>query len=406
MNILVITQYFWPESFRINDLVLELKSKGHEVTVFTGLPNYPDGKIYAGYKNLGWRKESYKNINIQRVPIFPRGSSSRIRLILNYASFVLFSCVSAPFCLKDNYDVIFVFEPSPITVCFPAILVKKLRNIPIILWVQDLWPESLSATGAVKSSILLYLVGCLVKYIYRKCDLILVQSRAFIQSVKKFGIDANIIHYFPNSAEKLYKPVYKKDTNEIIRLPAGFKVIFAGNIGVAQAIETILDAAVLLKSNIEIQWVIIGDGRMKSWLQKEINIRQLQKTVHTIDNRPIEEMPYYFSEADILLATLKQDPIFSLTVPSKIQSYLASGKPIVAAIDGETAKVIKDSGSGISVPAESPQELSAAILKLYKMTEEERDKMGLCGRLYFEKNFDSAKLVTQLEGWMLDLAGS
>ena len=403
MKLLIITQYFWPESFRINDLVQELQKRGHKITVFTGLPNYPSGKIFSGYCKFCWLKENYNGISITRVPIVPRGKGTRIQLVLNYISFVIFSCLSAPFFLRSEYDLIFVYEPSPITVCYPAILIKKLKKIPIILWVQDLWPESLSATGAINSTYFLKIIGYIVKYIYKACDLILVQSKAFIPSIKRFGVYDNSINYYPNSAEKLYRPIDRNDAKYSDQLPDGFRVIFAGNIGSAQSMETILEAANILKSKLSIQWIILGDGRKKKWMGQEIVKLQLKSTVHLIGERPLEDMPHYFAQADILLATLKRDPIFSSTIPSKVQSYFACGKAIVAAIDGETASVIQESGGGISVPAENADELAKAVLKMYNIPDEERKKMGLRGRKYFEENFESEKLINQLEHWMIEL---
>ncbi|MGI9227416.1 MAG: glycosyltransferase family 4 protein [Gammaproteobacteria bacterium] len=404
MKILLITQYFWPENFRINDLALDLQSKGYTVTVYTGFPNYPGGSVYSGYGIFGPYMEDYNGIKIKRIPLIPRGNSNRIQLVFNYLSFAMFSCIFILFRLRQNFDVIFVYEPSPITVCFPAILIKKIKKIPVILWVQDLWPESLSATGAVKSEFLLTIVNRLVNYIYHSCDLILVQSKAFIESIKSFGIDGDRIRYFPNSAEKMYKPIANSNVDINNNLPDGFRIVFAGNIGAAQSMRTIIDAADILKDQPLIQWVIIGQGRMKRWLEDEVKRRGLGKHIHLLGQKTLEEMPYYFSAADILVATLKRDPIFSLTVPSKIQSYLACAKPIVVAIDGEVTNVIEESGAGIAVPAENAEELASAVITMYKMTVKERKNMGASGRKYFEENFEGEKLVRQLEQWIHELA--
>ena len=398
MNLLVVTQYFWPEKFLINELVKDLQAKGHEITVYTGTPNYPEGKVFNGYCKFCWSTENFDGIKVLRVPLITRGKGGSVRLALNYFSFVLFSCVSVPFLVRENYDAIFVFEPSPISVCLPAILIKKSRKIPIVLWVQDLWPESLSATGAIKSNFIIEMVRKLVKYIYQNCNLILVQSRAFTPSIKDKGISGAKISYFPNSAEKLYKPIEKKCVEKIDKeIPAGFRVVFAGNIGAAQSIDTIVDAALLLKEYTDIQWVIIGDGRKKEWLENQVQKNRLDNTVYLLGQKPISEMPYYFSAADILLVTLKRDPIFSLTIPSKIQSYLACGKPIVASIDGESARIIEESRAGVSVPAENAEELSHAVIKMYELQKSELDEMGKNGRRYFEENFESNKLISQLE---------
>ena len=405
LKILVISQYFWPENFRINDLASELHKKGHSVTVLTGKPNYPQGKIFPGYGFFKKSIDNFKGIEVKRVPLIPRGTDNRLQLILNYLSFVLFSCLLIPFRFRDEYDVIFVYEPSPISVCLPAILVKKIKKIPIVFWVQDLWPESLSATGAVKSVCVLKIINLLVKYIYKSCDLILVQSKAFISSIEKFGVNSDVIHYFPNSAEKLYKPINMHDAREFdMEMPKGFRIVFAGNIGAAQSMQTIIQAAVLLNNNPSIHWIIIGSGRRQEWLEKEINLKGLQSNVHLLGQKSIEKMPYYFSASDVLLATLNPEPIFSLTIPGKIQSYMACRKPIITAIDGEAARIIEESGSGIAVSAGNASELSDAVVKLYEMSEENRAKMGEKGREYFERHFESSRLVSQLESWLMDLS--
>ena len=368
------------------------------------MPNYPSGKFFKGYSFFGKYNEDYKGVSIKRIPIIPRGSGNII-LALNFISFILSSCLFMPFRLRDKYDLSFVYEPSPITVCIPAILLKKIRKIPIIFWVQDLWPESLSATGVIKSKLILNFVSKIVKFIYHACDLILVQSRAFTPSVQKFGVELERICYFPNSAEKLYKPIEDNSLEKYKEeLPDGFLVIFAGNLGAAQSIETIVESAELIKADTSIKWIIIGNGRKKSWLEHEVQKRGLANTVYILGQRPVEDMPYYFSASDVLLATLKNDPIFALTIPSKIQSYLACGKPILAAIDGETASVINESGAGIAVPAENPQDLAKAVQSLYKMHESKRKLMGSRGRAYFEEHFESKTLLNQLENWIVEIS--
>lgn len=404
VKILLVTQYFWPENFRINDLALKLHRKGHSVTVMTGKPNYPGGKLFSGYSVFSKSIDNFGGIEVRRVPLIPRGTGNRLQLMLNYLSFALFSCLMVPFRFRDEFDVIFVYEPSPITVCLPAILIKKIKNIPIIFWVQDLWPESLSATGAINSRYILKMVNRLAKYIYHSCDLILVQSKAFVPSIRSFGISADKICYFPNSAEKLYKPINKDSVGSVGKeMPDGFRIVFAGNIGVAQSIETIIEAAVLLKENTSIHWVIIGDGRRKDWFESEVKKNDLEKNIHFLGQKPMNKMPHYFAVADLLLVTLKQNPIFALTIPSKIQSYLACGKPILAAIDGEAARIIEESGAGIAVAAENTEELAGAVLKLYQLSKDELEEIGFLGRQYFEQHFESKKLVCQLENWMLEL---
>lgn len=401
MRILIVSQYFWPENFRINDLAVGLREKGHDITVLAGIPNYPDGRFFPGYGVFKKRTERYHGIRVGRVPLISRGKGGAIRLSLNYLSFALCASVLAPFLCRGEFDLIFVYEPSPITVGLPALLLKKIKSAPVIFWVQDLWPESLSATGAIGSKKVLGIVEKLVRFIYAGCDLILVQSRAFSPSIEKQGVDPCRIAYFPNSAEELYKPVeVEQAAPERKNIPAGFCVMFAGNIGAAQDFDTILSAAGQLKEYNDIHWVIVGDGRMRPWVEAQIEERGLTKTFHLLGRHPVELMPRFFSLADVMLVTLKREYIFSLTIPAKVQSYLACAKPIIAALDGEGAQVIEESGAGVTCSAENPLALAEAVLKMYRLTKPDLHDMGLRGRRYFEQHFERTLLMERLNNWI------
>lgn len=404
MHVLIVTQYFWPENFRINDLALGLREKGYEITVLTGKPNYPWGRFFPGYGFFTRRQENYHGVTVVRVPLFPRGDGRPWQLVINYLSFALFASLCGPFFCRGKFDLVFVYEPSPITVGLPALLLKRIKTAPIMFWVQDLWPESLSATGAIQSTWVLKLVEKVVRYIYHGCDLILAQSRAFFLPIERLGVEGSRILYFPNSAEELYRPVtVEQDAPERRAMPAGFRVMFAGNIGRAQDFETILGAAEGLKTHSDIHWVIIGDGRMSGWLQEQVERRKLAETVHLLGRQPLEAMPRYFSLADVLLVTLKKEPIFSMTIPSKVQSYLACGKPLIAALDGEGARIVRESGAGLAPITESPQALADAVLGMYQLPDVERRAMGLRGRHYFEDHFERRMLLERLDGWMRKL---
>ena len=404
MRILVITQYFWPESFRINDLATALTERGHLVTVLTGMPNYPSGQFFAGYGPCAPTSERFGTVDVVRVPLVSRGRYRGLRLMLNYLSFALMASLLGPLRCRGKFDVIFVYGPSPVTVALPAVLMRWLKQTPLLFWVQDLWPESLSATGAVTSRWALGLVAKLVTFIYRRCDRILVQSQGFVARIAALGADVSRIRYFPNSAEALYRPLpADANTPEAREIPAGFRIMFAGNLGTAQAFETILAAADALKSYRDIFWVILGDGHAKDWIQREVAARDLGAQVRLLGQRPVQQMPGYFSHADVLLVTLRRDPIFALTVPSKVQSYLACGRPIVAALDGEGAAVVEKSGAGLVCAAEDAIGLAEKILLLYRMSPSARETMGSKGRAYYEATFDRDRLLRQLEGWMQEL---
>lgn len=404
MKILILTQYFWPEDFRINDLATGLVEMGHEIEVLTGMPNYPGGKLFTGYRTFKPLREKYEGIPIVRVPLIPREKGRGWQLILNYLSFAFSGSLIGPFLCRGKYDFILVYEPSPITVGLPAIVMKAVKRAPVLFWVQDLWPESLSATGSVNSKTLLKIVKSLVRFIYRQCDQILIQSKAFSSSVESFGVIPKRILYYPNSAENFYRPMnLAPDAHECFGIPAGFRVMFAGNIGVAQDFPTILKAAEYLKEYHDIHFIILGDGRMHSWVAFQVRERGLTDNVHLLGRYPVETMPRYFSLADVLLVTLRKEPIFELTIPSKIQSYLACAKPIIAALDGEGARIIEEAGAGLTCPSENPGALAKAVLTLYNMPQSERQVMGKRGRTYFNSHFEHKMLLDQLETWMKEL---
>lgn len=401
---MIVTQYFWPETFPINDLARGLVERGHLVTVLTGIPNYPEGRFITGYGLFKNTRQNYHGAKVIRAPLIPRGRGGRLGLALNYLSFACCASLLAPFYLRGRYDLIFVYEPSPITVGLPAYVLKKLKSIPIFFWVQDLWPESLSATEAVNSKTALKMVEKMVRFIYKGCDRILIQSRAFSSPIAELGIDRHRISYFPNSADARYQPVtLEDDAPEKAEMPDGFRIMFAGNIGAAQDFGTILKAAGILKNQTDIHWVIIGEGRMRPWVEKQIHEQKLTGTVHLLGRHPADSMPRYFSLADALLVTLRKEPIFALTIPSKVQAYLACGKPILAALDGEGARVIREAGAGMTVPAETPTKLVEAILAMYHMKTSDRLKMGACSRHFFENNFERSTLLDRLESWIKEL---
>lgn len=405
MKVLIVSQYFWPENFRINDLAAGLVERGHEVTVLTGIPNYPQGEFFPGYGCFKKTREEYKGVRILRVPLLPRGNGSGLRLALNYLSFAFSACLLAPILCRGKVDLIFVFEPSPITVGLPALVLKKLKSLPILFWVQDLWPESLSATGAVRSPRILNLVERLVRFIYQGCDRILVTSRAYFPSIQGLGVDPKKLLYFPQSVEELYQPVtVEEGAAEDALMPKGFRVLFAGNIGAAQSFETILAAAEKLTAYPNIQWIIIGDGRMRAWVDTEVERRNMTGIVHMLGRHPVELMPRYFALADVLLVTLKKEPIFALTIPGKVQSYLACGRPIIAALDGEGSNLIREAFAGLTCPAENPDALAETVLAMYQMPQTQREKMGKCGNQYYKENFDRDMLISKLEGWMFEVS--
>ncbi len=395
MKILVFSQYFWPESFRINEMAYALKMRGHQVEVLTGKPNYPDGDFFSGYKPWGMMTETWRDIQVHRIPMLARGHKSGLKLVINYISFIISGLFFAPWILRNKkYDVIFVYAPSPVFQVIPASFLGWLKGVPVVLWVQDLWPQSAEATGYVKSPVLLKLLQEFVHFSYSYTDLILVQSEAFIEPVAKLAYDVPI-EYYPNSVEKEFYTPDNVVVPEIDSLKSGFTVLFAGNIGVAQSMETILTAAERLSAYPEIKIVVLGSGSQFDYVRKQVADNKLTNLF--LEGRyPVEVMPTLMRQASVLLVTLAKQPIFELTIPSKIQAYLAVGKPIIACLNGEGAKIIREASAGVAVDAEDDLGLAEAIIKLYNMPKLALEQMGVNGRDYFKKHFDEEILLSDL----------
>lgn len=404
LDVLIISQYFWPENFRINDLVAGLTGRGHHVTVLTGLPNYPTGNFFDGYGLNGPWRERHFGAEIVRVALLSRGRGKGLRLFLNYLSFVATGIWGALFRLRGSFDAIFVFEPSPITVAIPAIVARRRFRAPILLWVLDLWPESLSATGAVRSALVLRVVRRVVNWIYGNCARVLVQSQAFIPRLRGC-VDASRIRYFPNwvEAELLNREGGQEDV-ELPALPEGFRVVYAGNIGSAQGFGAILDAVELLRSRPDIKWIIVGDGREAEWLRDEVGRRRMGSHVYMLGQYPLRSMPRLFAAADALLVSLRSDPLFALTIPGKLQSYLASGRPVLAMLDGEGARIVQEGNAGLACSAGDAEGLARNVLALASMRPDQREQMGENGRRYCAAHFDREVLFDRIEDWIEEAA--
>jgi len=396
MKILIISQYFWPEQFQINTIVLGLKKRGHDVEVLTGLPNYPTGIFFESYNFFSClREELWNEITIHRIPIIPRGGGSTFRLIINYLSFILSGLFFAPFILRNkNYDVIFVYGVSPIFQSIPASFLGFLKGAPVVLWVQDLWPESPQATRHINSKLLLNIIRLAANFTYRQVNMLLVQSKAFIPILKKSVPDIPII-YHPNTVEPFFY------SNNSYRLPAiqslenDFNVVFAGNIGETQAIEVIVASAIRLKPYSGIKIIMFGGGSRLNWVKQQVKKNELSNLIIE-GHYSVEFMPKILRKASALLLTLNSNPASRLTIPNKLQAYLAVGKPIIACLDGEASRIIKASGAGFTVRAEDSKGLFEAILKMRELSDFDRMRMGRNGSKYFKSNYETHKLIDDL----------
>jgi glycosyltransferase involved in cell wall biosynthesis len=400
MKILIVSQYFWPEDFKVNDIAFDFVQKGHDVTVLTAKPNYPQGKFYKGYGFFSNRKEEYKGVKIIRTPIVPRRSGGALFLALNYLSFIFFAFFTSRFRIKGDFDIIFCHLTSPITSALPAIWLKKRFKIPLVIWVLDLWPESVASTTNIKSKLFYKYLSKLVSYIYDKSDHILVSSRNFIESIKGRVTNQDIpITYFPNWAEDVFIQ-RQNESYELPQLPAGFNIMFAGNIGEAQDFESIVNAAKHTLDH-EINWLIVGDGRKYEWLKSEIEKNHLTN-ISLLGRFPLQAMPSFFKKADAMLVSLKNEPIFELTVPAKIQAYMASGKIILGMINGEANQLINESGCGYAVAAADYKALSDKAIALRNLNLSERQVMEAQAKNYYQKHFSKPMLFQKLEDLLKD----
>ncbi|KXJ51766.1 MAG: glycosyltransferase WbuB [Thalassospira sp. Nap_22] len=401
MRILIVSQYFWPENFRINDLCEELVRRGHDVTVLTGLPNYPSGTVFDEYKQSPKIFRDYKGVKVIRVPVISRGYGSSLRLVLNYLSYVVLAGFYGIVKFrKKQFDVTFVYEPSPVTVCLPAIAIRKFKKIPVVFWVLDLWPETLQSVGAVKSEKLLNAVGKLVSYIYDRCDLVLGQSEAFYDGIARYCRDKSKIKYFPSWSEEIFSRQQANTDNPLSTEEATFKVLFAGNVGEAQDFPSLLKAAEHLQSiNSNAVFYIVGDGRVSAWLEREVFKRGLEKRVRLLGRQALDAMPDFYAEADVLLVTLKKSPVFEKTIPGKIQTYLTAGKPILTMMTGEGSEVIVRAECGLIADSGDYHKLCQNIESLSAMSREELLELGENARKYADIHFNREKLINQLEEW-------
>lgn len=397
MRLLIVSQYFWPENFRVNDLACELASRGHEVTVLTGLPNYPGGKIFEEYLDEPQKYLSYKKIRIVRVYLVPRGSSA-LSLFLNYLSFTISACILGAWKLRhQKFDVVFTCQLSPVTVGLSGAFLAWLKNAPMVMWVLDLWPDTLKAIGIVKSTALLRCVGVLVGFIYKRCDLILAQSRSFIPKIELLAGHRVRVIYFPSWAEDIFKVEALVPAPEVPVEAGIFNIMFAGNIGEAQDFECILSAAVLLKDDPNVRWLIVGDGRMLPWVQGEIERRGLTDSVLILGRHAIERMPEFYLHADAMLVALKNEEVFSMTVPAKLQSYLAAGKPIIAALNGEGADIVREASAGFTCAAGDSQGLADVVRRMADLPEDERLAMGSNALQFCAREFNRKSAVDAME---------
>jgi glycosyltransferase involved in cell wall biosynthesis len=409
MRVLLVSQYFWPETFGINALARALRERGVELAVLTGKPNYPDGDVFVGYRAWGCQREHCDGIEVFRVPFFPRGRKSGWRLALNYLSFVATGLAFGPWLLRGRcFEAVFVYAPSPILQALPAIWLARLKRAPLVLWVQDLWPESLAATGFVRNRAALALVARVVRFIYRHTDRILVPSEGFRGPIEALADDARKIRYYPNPwvDETALVSADAPVAALAAQIAAGFSVVFAGNLGTAQALDTIVDAAERLqREGSPVRFFLIGSGSLSGWLAAEVGRRGIAN-VKLPGRFPPTAMPHFYAAASALLVSLRDEPIFALTIPSKVQGYLAAGRPVIAALSGEGARVVSEAKAGFACPAGDAAALAATVARLAALDADARAEMGENARRYAIEHFTLDRLATDLAAQLAELAAA
>ena len=408
MRLCIFTNHFFPEEFKVNDIAFDLAKRGHKVVVVTAIPDYPKKRMFRNqYSLFKKRKEIIDGVTIVRLPIIPRYNGAAVFLLLNYVSYFFTSYIFTYFhSFFHKYDGIFVHETSPFFIGLAAVHLKRRQNIPLIVWTLDLWPESLSAAGKIKNTFLLSPFEKMVKYVYNSCDKILIGSQGFEQSICAKGSYQEKCVYFPNWAE---------DTESMSRTlmdtsiypfshfsKNDFVFLFAGNLGVAQNLSFILNAASQVRHLKQIRFVFIGDGRCRNDILEFIQKNNLVETVFAPGRFPLSMMPLLMQRANVLMVSLKDDPIFNLTVPAKVQFYMSQGKPILAMLNGDTAKLIEEAMCGFSVAVNKLTDLVEAIMRYSIMPEKDLNKMGLNGQMYYAEHFKKHLRIEQLEKLFLE----
>jgi len=398
MKILMLSQFFDPEPhFKGLPFARELVSRGHDVEVLTGFPNYPGGEVYPGYRVRPWRREVMDGITVNRVAIYPSHNQSAIRRVANYASFALSAAALGPFLVKKP-DVTYVYHP-PATVGLPAMVMQALRGCPLVYDIQDLWPDTVASSGMMNNGRLLKILGHWCKTVYARVNRIVVLSPGFREVLIQRGVPEDKIDVIYNWADEANLHHLERDESRAreLGMAGRFNVVFAGTMGLAQALDTVLDAARICESTLpDVQFVFVGGGVDKERLEKRARELHLSN-VRFLPRQPAKTIGGILSLADALLVHLKRDPLFRITIPSKTQAYLAMGRPIVMAVAGDAAKLVEQSEAGVTCPPESPVELAGAVQRLRRMAPSERDAMGVNGRSFYHRRLALRTGVSQFE---------
>lgn len=397
-HILVISQYFYPEQFRVNDICMEWAKRGYKVTVVTGIPNYPQGEFYEGYGYDEKRTECLEGVNIIRLPIRPR-KTGVVNLALNYLSFVK---EGRKWLKKADIDAdeVFIYELSPMTQALVGVWFAKKHKIKCNMYVMDLWPENVEIVLDIHSKLLLGPIGLMADYIYKRCDYIFTSSKSFIEKIAARGVSREKLIFWPQYAETFYKKTERKENLEIPD-DGLLNLTFAGNLGTAQGLDVLKEAAVLLKrEEIKVRFNIIGNGRYENEFKQHIIDADVSDYFNFIPRQPAEKIPEYFAWSDAALITLAKSEVYAMTIPAKTQSCLACGIPVLVSADGEVQNIIKEANCGFCSDSGDAEGLVENIKHFLKLTPAERGILAENSVTYFKGNFDKEILLDEMEKYI------
>ena len=403
LHILVISQYFHPETFRINDMACEWVKRGYKVTVLTGIPNYPMGKYFEGYDKKRRTRETWNGVSIIRIPLVARGNSrnkllNAAGMTANYFSFVMSGrkWIKSKEAAALKPDLIYTFEVSPMTQALIGVWYKKRYHKPHYLYVTDLWPENVESVTGIHSKVIINPIQKMVDYIYRNTDRIFTCSKSFISRIEARGIEKSRIEYWPQYAEEFYKPM--EPDGDLIPRDGVINFAFAGSVGYAQGLGILVKAAeILKKEDKRIRFVIIGDGRYLNVLQTSIKEVEVSDYFLFISRKPAEEISRYLAYADALLITLSKNDVFSITLPAKVQSCFACGKPIIVSADGEAQMAVEEANAGLYSDAEDLDGFVQSIKTFMNMPQSRRDEMCSNALRYAKDNFNKKRQMDKLD---------
>lgn len=398
MHILVVSQFFYPESFRYNEIAAELASRGYKITVVTGIPNYPMGKFFPGYSWTKKRRENWKGIDIIRIPLVARGKSN-LGMILNYYSFVISGWFWNRF-NKIEADMVLSFESSPMTQLKVGCGYARKHKVPHYIYVQDLWPENVETVTGIHNRLIIGPIDRMVDKIYKQVDKIFVTTPSFVDAIvnRKKPVDRHKVYYWPQFAEEFYRPM---DKQSVDGLPDddSFKIAFTGNIGFAQGLEILPKTASILKDK-NVRFIIVGDGRYQAGFEKLIDEMGVRDKFILLPRVPAQRIPVILSACDAGFISFANSPLWKMSIPAKLQSYMACGKAIIASASGETKRIINEADCGICCEIGNAEALAEGISSLINS---DIDTMGMKARAYFEKNFSKSILMDEFEQFIREV---